>query len=216
VYDSAQIGSVYGSAKIGSVYGSAKIGSVYDSAQIDYVSGSAQIGIITGLAIIGLAFGKCDITAKGNSIIRVKNGEANITASKTVTVVNYKETKNKNWKWYESEYPVITEKNKAILYKAVHKKENGYFSDYDKNFEYKIGESMKHDNAPASKGCCSVGLHVSHKYWAINFGRQWGDVALLECEVPVSKIVVASDCDGKVRTSELKVLREIPKEEWHD
>lgn len=40
------------------------------------------------------------------------------------------------------------------------------------------------------------------------------DMALLECEVPVKNIIVCKDTDGKVRTSKLKVLREVPKEEW--
>jgi hypothetical protein len=36
---------------------------------------------------------------------------------------------------------------------------------------------------------------------------------LLEVEVSPKDIVVSKDCDGKVRTSKVKVIREVPKEE---
>jgi hypothetical protein len=51
--------------------------------------------------------------------------------------------------------------------------------------------------------------------WALKFGMDWDDMALIECEVPINKIIVPKDCDGKVRTSELKVLRIVPKEEYY-
>jgi len=38
-------------------------------------------------------------------------------------------------------------------------------------------------------------------------------MAILECEVPIKDIVVSKNCDGKVRTSQLKVVRELPQEE---
>jgi hypothetical protein len=51
--------------------------------------------------------------------------------------------------------------------------------------------------------------------WALNFGNSWNDMALLEVKVPIDKIVVSKDCDGKVRTSELTVLREVPVDEYY-
>ena len=40
-------------------------------------------------------------------------------------------------------------------------------------------------------------------------------MALLELEVEVDSIVVSNDCDGKVRTNKVKVLREVPKDEFY-
>ena len=80
---------------------------------------------------------------------------------------------------------------------------------------YNIGEIVEHKCASKEEGSCAVGLHVAHKSWARSFGSGWDDLALLECEVQIKNIVVAEDCDGKVRTSKLKVLREVPKEEYY-
>ncbi len=66
----------------------------------------------------------------------------------------------------------------------------------------------------SNNNSCSNGIHISHKYWALNFGRGWDNMALLECEVDENDIVVSRDCDGKVRASKIKVLREVPKEEY--
>jgi hypothetical protein len=50
--------------------------------------------------------------------------------------------------------------------------------------------------------------------WALEFGRQRDDnFKIIECSVPLDKIVVPYQNDGKVRTSELTVLREVPLEE---
>ena len=47
----------------------------------------------------------------------------------------------------------------------------------------------------------------------MDFGRDFENLAILEVEVPINKIVVPENTTGKVRTSEIKVLREIPLEE---
>jgi hypothetical protein len=39
---------------------------------------------------------------------------------------------------YKKLYPVKIKKTKAILYKAVHKINGEYISDYDKNFKYEL------------------------------------------------------------------------------
>lgn len=60
---------------------------------------------------------------------------------------------------------------------------------------------------------CSFGIHISHLNWALNYGANWNDLAILEVETDIDKIVLPKNSDGKARTSEIKVLREIPIEE---
>jgi len=98
---------------------------------------------------------------------------------------------------------------KAILYKAVHKKDGIYCSDYNNDFQYKIGKVIKEKCDTSPEICYSNGIHVFYKEGAINWGVSWDDFALLECEVPVDKIVVPNNNNGKIRTSELKVIKEI-------
>lgn len=111
-------------------------------------------------------------------------------------------------------YPVQIKGKKAILYKAVHKNDGRYFSDNIKDFEYKIGKTYTQKVEKDSESC-GTGLHLAWKIWAVNFGFDWDDMALLECETEIKDIYVAPDCDGKIRTKKLKVLREIPKEDWY-
>ena len=104
---------------------------------------------------------------------------------------------------YKKFYPFDVIDGYAILYKSVHKTKEGKFvSDKDRNFEYVVGETKQHECDPSTEQSCTVGLHVGHKMWAMRFGHTWPDMALLEVKVPIAKIVVAKDCDGKVRTSE--------------
>ena len=113
--------------------------------------------------------------------------------------------------WYN--IPIID--NKIKLYKAVHKSANGdYYSNYDPDFRYSIGREYKVDCDEDIDRECSYGLHVSHLDRAINYGRAWADAAILEVEVPADCVVVPHGIDGKIRTSKLKVLRELPQEEW--
>ncbi len=162
------------------------------------------------------AFSAKEIVASGyNVIVVTKSNRKNITIvvnkNSTLKIVpDFKPT----FKDYTERYPVEVKGKTAIMYKTVHKKDGRYIADY-MAFEYKIGEVHTNNVAPKEHGSCAEGLHISHKSWAIAFGASWSDCALLECEVPIENIVVAADCDGKVRTSELKVLREVPRDEWY-
>ena len=161
------------------------------------------------------AYGNNKITAHGYNIIRtLQSNKKNLTIvmSKYCHLIVTPDFKP-NFKEFTKRFPVEVKGKNAILYKAVHKINGGYFSDNDSSFEYKIGEVKKHENSSSKENSCAVGLHVAEKHWAVVYGS-WDDMALLECEVPIKNIVVAKDCNGKCRTSQLKVLREVPKEEW--
>jgi hypothetical protein len=102
------------------------------------------------------------------------------------------------------------------MYKAVRKAEDGtFFSDYDNSFTYKIGQEITEECDTNQDIDCSYGIHIAHKSWAILFGINWENSALLECRVNVEDIVVPTNCDGKVRASKIKVIREVPESEWY-
>ena len=230
----AQISYVYGNAQISYVDGNAQIRNVYGNAQISYVDGNAQISNVDGNAQISNVDGNAQIrNVYGNAVVLHCSGEASIQtlgqniisygksqiklkidASSNTTIVILDEL-NSSFEGYQKFYPFDVKDGFAILYKSVHKTEEGKFvSDKDRNFEYKIGEIKTHECNPSTEESCTYGLHVSHKMWALRFGAGWQNMALLEVKVPIDKIVVAKDCDGKVRTSELTVIREVPEEEW--
>jgi hypothetical protein len=171
----------------------------------------------TGLGEAYISAYSCkELILKGYNIVKINKSnrkDVNLIMYKTshlIIIPDFKPT----WPDYIKRFPVEIRGKNAILYKAVHKKDGKYFSDYDKNIEYKIDEVKTHEINKSQEQSCSTGLHIADKTWARCYGSDWSDMALLECEVPINKIVVAKDCDGKVRTSQLKVIREVPKEEY--
>ena len=110
-------------------------------------------------------------------------------------------------------YGVEHTKTHAFLYKAVHKKEGEYLADYDKNFTYKIGKSKKEICDQNVERGCSKGINIAHLNWALNFGKNWEDLAILKVKTKTKDIVMPIETDGKVRTSEIKVVEEVPLEE---
>ena len=115
---------------------------------------------------------------------------------------------------YLDYYGIQQSDGKAKLYKAVHKRNGRYVSDKISDFEYIIGENAIADGLTADQNVdCGHGIHISFKEWALNFGRGWNDLAILEVEADVSGIVVPLNGSGKVRTDKVLVLREVPLEE---
>ena len=111
-------------------------------------------------------------------------------------------------------YGIKHTKTKAIFYKAVNKYDDGtYHSNYDSEFIYGIGKYATEECDSDAKESCGRGLHISHLNWALNFGCNWDTLAILEVETKISDIILPDDSDGKVRTSKLKVIREVPLEE---
>ena len=107
-------------------------------------------------------------------------------------------------------YGIKHTKTKAIFYKAVHKIDGVYHSDYSYDFTYKINKIVKEDCDQNTDEDCSNGIHLSHLNWALQFGNNWKDLAILELETKIKDIVLPENSNGKVRTCEAKVLREIP------
>lgn len=110
-------------------------------------------------------------------------------------------------------YNIKHDEKTAKFYKAVHKIENIYFSNYNNDFVYEIGKVVKEKCDPNVEEDCSNGIHVATLNWALDHGESWDDLAILELEVDIDKIILPTYSYGKVRTSEAKVLREVPLEE---
>ena len=157
-----------------------------------------------------VALGNSSVVAWGNSQI-VDCGSSSITTSGNAHIVYNPRTVDE----YISFYPGIKETGDTVLlYKAVHKRDGKYFSDYDSAFEYIPGETCAVDRVSAdAHEDCGEGIHIAHLDWCVTFGFSWADLAILEVEAKKSEIVVPLNGGGKVRTQSVNVIREVPLEE---
>ena len=119
----------------------------------------------------------------------------------------------KNIEDFMNFYGIKHTKTKATFYKAVRKMGGKYVSDRNYDFVYEIGKVKKEKCDTNTKEECSFGIHISHLDWALNFGMSWNNLAIIEVETAISDIVLPDNSDGKVRTSKVKVIREVPLSE---
>ena len=156
-----------------------------------------------------VAMENSSVEAGGNSQVvnRQYNGKINISGNARIVYMP------KNINDFIDFYGIKHTKTKAIFYKAVRKDENGiYRADFNSNFTYEIGKTKAEECDPNIEDNCSFGINISHLNWALNFGKDWDNLAIIEVETKISDIVMPTDTDGKVRTSKVKVLREVPLE----
>ena len=157
------------------------------------------------------AYNNSTVEAYGNTQVldRQDGGKINISGNARIVYMP------KNINNFIDFYGIKHTKTKAIFYKAVRKDKNGiYRADYNKDFVYEIGKFKEEKCNCDTKENCSYGINISHLNWALNFGRNWEDLAIIEVETKIADIVMPEDTDGKVRTSKVKVLREVPLEEY--
>ena len=116
---------------------------------------------------------------------------------------------------YINFYGVEATDTTVKLYKAVHFYHDAYCADYNYKFIYTIGDIVTPDNGFSDSvlSSCGAGIHLAHKAWAVNYGANWFDLAILECECEKTDVLVPLFGDGKVRARKAKVLREVPLEE---
>ena len=115
---------------------------------------------------------------------------------------------------YLAAHDLVTEGKTCLLYKAVHKRDGKYVSDYDSSFIYSPGEVVTTEFFEENpKVDCGFGIHMAYKEWAVDFGRSWNDLAIIELEVEKDDIVVPQYGVGKVRAQKAKMTREVPLEE---
>ena len=115
---------------------------------------------------------------------------------------------------YCSFYRIKHDKKKGKFFKAVRKTDDGkYISDRDNDFEYKIGYKAKADSLDTDViEDCGHGIHIAHLGWCLDYGRDWRNLAILEVEADLDKIIVPKGCPGKIRCLEVHVIREVPLE----
>ncbi|MDD2954028.1 MAG: hypothetical protein PHC95_12845, partial [Parabacteroides sp.] len=156
-----------------------------------------------------VAWGNSSVVACGNVQVvnRLDRGRVEISGNARIVFMP------KNIEEFMSFYNIKHDKKKAIFFKAVHHSEEGYVSDHDSDIKYPIGELVRESCDPDTRDDCSYGIHIAHRSWCLDFGRQWEDLAIIEVETDIDKIILPNGTNGKVRTSEVKVLREIPLEE---
>ena len=155
------------------------------------------------------AYDTSTVTACGNSQILKESENCQIQTSGNARIVYLPKTADEFLDYYGIKHA----DGKAILYKAVHKAEKGYCSNYNKDFTYNINETITEKcDRDVNKDCAS-GIHVAYLDWALCFGGNFDDLAILEVVTDIDKIVVPKNTDGKVRTSEVYVVREVPLEE---
>jgi len=239
IYGSANVKEISGSANVKEIFGSAKVERICGLAEVELISGSAEVNWICDSAEVREIYGSAEVNRICGSvkigqlgencmIFNISSTEAKILkATKSVLLrhsadfVIEKENKAQlakivsfqaepTLKTYFEKYPKEESENgKLIFYKAVRKRDGRYFSNWDGNFEYKIGQVRKEKIDQSKEKSCAVGLHVSHLIWAKRFSEGWSNCAILCCEVDRRDIVVSRDCDGKIRTSRLRILGEV-------
>ena len=158
------------------------------------------------------ARGNSSVDLNGYAQVRICSDDVNYTTSGYARVIlpfdgidsyiNYFSIKEKS-------------KDKIILYKAVRKDDYGVLTSYwDSEFKYEIGKTAHQANINTDTDeACGVGLHVSTADFVLRSYANRECSVIIECEVPKDKTVVYRFSDGKIRTSELRVLREVPLEE---
>jgi hypothetical protein len=149
------------------------------------------------------------VEARGNVQILDKTSTHNLSITGNARIVY----DPRNISEYIDYYGIESDGKTAKLFKAVHKRDGGYFSDYG-NLEYRIGEIAVADSLDTNpREDCGHGIHMAHKAWCLDYGRDWDDLAILEVEAEMPGIIVPEGNRGKVRAAQVKVLREVPLSE---
>ena len=158
-----------------------------------------------------VALENSSVEGNGNAQIidRLKGGKIEITGNARIVYMP------KTIDEYCSFYGIERTKKKGKFFKAVRIDNNGKFvSDRDRNFIYEIGKKVKADGLDTNTAeDCGHGIHMAHLLWCLDYGKNWDDLAILEVEADLDKIIIPDGCQGKIRCLEVKVLREVPLEE---
>ena len=149
------------------------------------------------------------ITATGKSRIINNVFNTNIKLSGDAYVVSRPETIQE----FMNFYGVAHDKTNATLYKVVRKVNGKYVSDHCPDFEYVVGEYKSEKCDPDITKICASGIHIAPLDKALKLGQDWDNIAVLEVETNIFDIIIPMYHNGKVRTSKVKVIREVPLNE---
>ena len=156
------------------------------------------------------AYNNSSVYAHGNSQVVDAHRQGNIKIFGNARIV-YNPDKITDW---ASANGITITGGKIRLYKAVHKRDGKYVADWDSSFVYTVGEVAEANGFTINPTeDCGQGIHMATAVWAVRYGREWGDIALLELEANADEIVVPLYETGKVRAPKALVIREVPLEE---
>ena len=162
------------------------------------------------------AYGSSQVTACGSSHVRAYGYVAITKQSKDAKIV-----KGKNCSLivvppvssvgdFLCRYPIKATKKYAELYKAVKPDLTSINSSYGAIKYPESGTVELKDPAPSSDGSCANGLHFAFFDWAVKFGLgSDAEFVILKAKIPLDHIIVAPDCDGKVRTDRAEIVEVI-------
>ena len=166
------------------------------------------------LSIVYTNESNCVVDAYGEATVIRDSGDSKVTVHGNARIIERDNKSNDNIYSFMDKHGVKYGKTYATFYKAVRKTEEGkYVSDWDDEFEYKIGEYATEECDDNIYEDCSNGLHVAPLDWVVYYGKAWSNLAILEVKVRIDSIVLPLRSTGKVRTNKLKVIREVPLEE---
>lgn len=165
-----------------------------------------------------IAWGNSNVEALGNSSVEARENST-VIARENAQVVDLLQGAKiivynpKGINEFMEFYDIKHTKTKAIFYKAVRKIDGKYCADYNNNFIYEIGKEKIEEIDKNIQNDCGKGIHISHLDWALDFGKDFDNLAIIEVETKIEDIILPENSNGKVRTSRVKVLREVPLEE---
>ena len=156
------------------------------------------------------AFDNSSVSARGNTQVVAASNTAVMRTSGNARIVHMPRTIAEYLEFYEIENDGET----AKLYKAVHKIDDIYRSDYTSGCTYAPGETTEADALDKDPDeTCGHGIHMAHLDWCLDYGRDWSDLAIIEVETEIEGIIVPWSGNGKVRAARCKMIREVPLEE---
>ena len=157
-----------------------------------------------------VARGNSSVVAAGNTQVVECSAKCRIEITGNARIVHNPKTIHEYCDFYGLQH----DKKTGLFYKAVHKTDTVYTSDYNRAFTYEIGAVVKSNDFDSDPSVdCGCGIHVAHIGWALDYGRDWENLAILEVEAELDSIVVPTYGNGKIRVPEAKVIREVPLEE---
>lgn len=130
-------------------------------------------------AIINRTFVRSVEAAGNTQVVNCQPTDARIEITGNARIVYNPKT----IKEYMSFYDIKHDKKTGRFFKAVRRWDDGtYHSDHDSNFCYVVGKTVTERCDPDVKEDCSYGIHMSHLAWALGYGDNWKNIAILELE----------------------------------
>lgn len=164
-----------------------------------------------------IALDECHVESRGNSFVIARN-KSKVDAYDDSRIINKSfgqmviNDKAKIRIKFEDVYDFMDffniehDETKAIFYIATRKIGKKYI--FNMRIACKIGKIQKSKCDPDIQKVFSFGIGISNKEFAKRFDL-WENKDILEVETDIKDIIVPIKSDGIVRTSKIKVLREV-------